>query len=191
MFGPSTLAAWSFAAPYFVSFAALCFGTFPAPYFGTFAVRTFAAPQNLMGWGGLQCFWIWSWTRRLTRWSMGWPTWCGTWGFRWLALWWMVVEVDKLADNGIVMLLDMEVDKLAQEVAVIWWARGVLLPLMLIHYSDSNDCLGDVGGWAACFGGVLSARRGQEGCRRGRRRWELLLWGGNLVKMLLQDQFWI
>ncbi len=31
----------------------------------------------------------------------------------------MVVEVDKLADNGIVMLLDMEVDKLAQEVAVI------------------------------------------------------------------------
>ena len=31
----------------------------------------------------------------------------------------MVVEVDKLADNGIVMLLDMEVDKLAQELAVI------------------------------------------------------------------------
>ena len=31
----------------------------------------------------------------------------------------MVVKVDKLADNGIVMLLDMEVDKLAQEVAVI------------------------------------------------------------------------
>ena len=31
----------------------------------------------------------------------------------------MVVEVDKLADNGIVMLLDMEVDKLAQEVALI------------------------------------------------------------------------
>ena len=31
----------------------------------------------------------------------------------------MVVEVDKLANNGIVMLLDMEVDKLAQEVAVI------------------------------------------------------------------------
>ena len=31
----------------------------------------------------------------------------------------MVVEVDKQADNGIVMLLDMEVDKLAQEVAVI------------------------------------------------------------------------
>ena len=31
----------------------------------------------------------------------------------------MVVEVDKLADNGIVLLLDMEVDKLAQEVAVI------------------------------------------------------------------------
>ena len=31
----------------------------------------------------------------------------------------MVVEVDKLADNGIVMLLEMEVDKLAQEVAVI------------------------------------------------------------------------
>ena len=28
----------------------------------------------------------------------------------------MVVEVDKLANNGIVMLLDMEVDKLAQEV---------------------------------------------------------------------------
>ena len=31
----------------------------------------------------------------------------------------MVVEVDKLADNGIVMLLDMEVDKLSQEVAVM------------------------------------------------------------------------
>ena len=31
----------------------------------------------------------------------------------------MVVEVDKLADNGIVMLLEMEVDKLAQEVALI------------------------------------------------------------------------
>ena len=31
----------------------------------------------------------------------------------------MVVEVDKLADNRIVMLLDMEVDKLAQEVALI------------------------------------------------------------------------
>ena len=140
-------------------------------------------PIKFNGLRGWHCSWIWSWTRRLTRWSMGWPTWCGTWGFRWLALWWMVVEVDKLADNGIVMLLDMEVDKLAQEVAVIWWARGVLLPLMLIHYSDSNDCLGDVGGWAACFGGVLSARRGQEGGRRGRRRWELLLWGRNLVKM--------
>ena len=55
LWGCVILAAWSFAAPYFVSFAALCFGTFPAPYFGTFAVRTFAAPQNLMGWGGLQC----------------------------------------------------------------------------------------------------------------------------------------